>query len=222
MTADDLISDLVRDLEPVTPLPPPGSRALRWTLATVVASGLVIGVFGVRPDMVLASATIPFQAHMSLLVLTALTAAVAALTLAVPGEDLSRWRRALPVLATMTWGLWLAAQVLLAAAGDAAALHIDAGWHCITLAMAVGAVPAAMLFRMVSRGAVLDGRKAAMFAGLAGAGVGAIGVELICPKIAPMHLIVWHAVPALTFTVTAGLAGASALRALHADGAPLS
>jgi len=221
MTADDLISELVRDLEPVTPLPPPGTRALRWTLAAVVTGGLVIGVFGVRPDIVLASATIPFQAHMSLLALAALTAALAALTLAVPGEDLSQWRRALPVLAAMTWGVWVAAELGLAvAAGAATALHIDRGWHCITLAMAVGAVPAALLFWMVSRGAVLDGRKAAMFAGLAAAGVGALGVEIICPKIAPMHLFVWHVAPVLAWTVIAAVAGASALKSTTSSRVP--
>lgn len=223
MTADDLILSLVRDLEPVTPLASPAVRAWRWAFAALVGGGLAVGLLGVRPDIAWAATTVAFQAHSSLLLLATLTAAVAALMMAVPGELVRPWRRAVPALAIVTWIAWLIAELGIAvSAGAAEAWRIDAGWHCIWLALAVGVVPGTTLFWMIGRGAALDLRQAAMFAGLAGAGVGALGVEFICPKIAPMHLIVWHAVPALTLTVIAGVAGASALRVLHADKTPLS
>ena len=61
---------------------------------------------------------------------------------------------------------------------------------------------------MVARGATLDTRRAIAYAGLAAAGVGALGVQITCPKLAPMHLLVWHLGPALALPVAAAVAGA--------------
>lgn len=46
------------------------------------------------------------------------------------------------------------------------------------------------------------------FAALAAGGVGALGVELTCPKTDAMHLLIWHAGPIVALPVVAAVAGA--------------
>ena len=202
MTVDDLISGLVRDLKPVNPLAPPMVRAGQWGLIAVPAVALALAMTGVRSDVARAAATIQFQAHTVLLLLATAMAAAAALVLAVPGERLIPWRARAPLLAAAAWGAWLAAELWVAAVGPTVgALTIDNGWGCVGKALAFDLVPGVALFTMMRRGAALDVRRAAMFAGLAVVGIGALGLEFACPKVAPMHLMVWHAAPALAVTL---------------------
>ena len=63
MTTDDVVSALVRDLRPVTPLPAPGVRAWQWGLVAAVSGGLAVAAFGLRPDITRAAATLNFRAH---------------------------------------------------------------------------------------------------------------------------------------------------------------
>ncbi len=74
--------------------------------------------------------------------------------------------------------------------------------------MTVAMVPGIALFVMVGRGASVESRRAVMFAGVASAGVGALGVEFTCPKTDALHLLVWHAGPVVAIPLTAVLAGA--------------
>ena len=46
-----------------------------------------------------------------------------------------------------------------------------------------------------------------IFAGLAAAAVGALGVELTCPMTSPTHLLLWHAGPVAAAVVLAAVWG---------------
>lgn len=208
MTTDDVVSTLVRDLKPVAPLPAPGVRAWYWSLVASVSGGLAVAVFGLRPDIAGAAGTISFQAHTMFLVLATVLASGAALALAIPGERLSRVRRSAPIAAAVAWAAWLLAELAGAVGGSSAAWAIDSGWGCVAKAITMAAIPGAALLIMIARGAPVDARQALMFAALAAAGVGGLGVEFTCPKTAAMHLLVWHFGPVLVLPVVAALAGA--------------
>ncbi|MGH9199972.1 MAG: NrsF family protein, partial [Vicinamibacterales bacterium] len=173
-----------------------------------VGGGLVVAFLGLRPDFVIAAGTLAFQAHTTLVAVAMVMAARAALVLAVPGEELTSWRGWTPIAAVAGWALWLSSELGAAATGSAAAWTVDAGWGCVAKSIATAAAPGAALFVMLSRGATLDLYRSVMFAALASAGVGALGVEFLCPKIEAMHLIVWHLGPVMVWPVAAGLAGA--------------
>lgn len=213
MTVDDVISQVVRDLKPVAPLSLPGVRAWSWGLVALTGGALVVVMMmGVRADLARVATTLTFQAHAVLMLLATVMAAVAALVLAVPGERLSSWRLWAPLAAVVAWGVWLIIDLDLATARSAEASMIDSGWGCIVKALIVEALPGAVLWMMIGRAAALDVRRTLMFAGLATAGIGALGVQFACPKTATMHLLVWHAGPVLALTAIAALAGAPILR----------
>lgn len=215
MATNDLIDSLVRDLEPVSPLPLPAIRLGRWGAASVALVAASVAVLGRRGDFGTAVFTQPFQAHVAFLVLAAVSSAAAALALAIPGEPVGRWRRAAPAVALGAWLAWLAGELMpLAAAGEAA--WPAAGWGCVAKAFTIGATPGLILAVMVGRGAPGDVRATVTFAALAAAAVGALGVELTCPLDGPMHLLLWHAGPVMVVVLLAALFGRAAFAAFAA------
>ncbi|MDP3717414.1 MAG: NrsF family protein [Acidobacteriota bacterium] len=206
MATNDVIDALVRDLEPVSPLPLPSVRLRRWLMASVAVGAASVAVLGRRGDLATSVFAQPFQAHVALLVLAAVSSAAAALALAIPGEPVDRWRRAAPAIALGAWLAWLAGELMpLAAAGGAA--WPEAGWGCVAKAFAIGATPGLLLAIMVGRSAPGDVRATVTFAALAAAAVGALGVELTCPLDGPMHLLLWHAGPVMAVVLSAAVFG---------------
>lgn len=215
MATDDLIDSLVRDLEPVSPLPLPSVRLWRWLAASVALVAAAVAVLGRRGDLDIAIFAQPFQAHVLLLALAALTSAAAALTMAIPGETVQSWRRVVPAVALGAWLAWLASEVLpLAAAGGAA--WPAAGWGCVAKAFAIGVSPGLILAAMIGRSAPGDARATVTFVAMAAAAVGSLGVELTCPLDGPMHLLLWHAGPVVVTVLLTGLFGRAAFAAFAA------
>ena len=212
MATKDLINDLVRDLEPVAPLPLPVVRLSRWIGASAVAVAATVAVLGRRGDLGSAVFGQPFQAHALFLILAAVSSAGAALAMAIPGEPLRPWRRVAPGLALGAWVAWLASELMpLAASGGAS--WPAAGWGCVAKAFAVGVTPGLMMAVMVGRAAPGDVRGTVTFAALAAAAVGALGVELTCPLDGAMHLLLWHAGPVMVVVLLAGVFGRAAFAA---------
>ncbi len=207
MATNDLISNLVRDLRPVQPLPLPQVRLAQWGLVAVPATAIVMAAIGPRVDLPAAAATLSFQAHSALLLMAAATSAVAALALAVPGEQVGHWRRFAPVAAALAWGAWLSGELLVFAASGQEIWPIASGVGCVAKAFAFGVTPGVVLTIMLGRGAPGDARATMVFAGLAAAAVGALGVELTCPLTSPTHLLLWHAGPVVAAVMVAAAFG---------------
>lgn len=215
MATNDLIDDLVRDLEPVTPLPLPSVRLWRWAGAAVAAVAATVAILGRRGDLGAALSTLPFQAHAMFLILAAVSSAGAALAMAIPGERVGGWRRAAPALALGAWVVWLAGELLpLAAAGGLT--WPAAGWGCVAKAFAIGVTPGVAMAVMVGRAAPGDARSTVTFAALAAAAVAALGVELTCPLDGATHLLLWHAGPVIVVVLLAALFGRAAFAAFAA------
>ncbi len=215
METNELITGLVRDLEPVSPLPLPRIRLWRWLLASVAVSAAAVAVIGSRGDITPTLFAQPLHAHVAFLLLAAVSSAAAALALAIPGETVDTWRRSAPVVAMGAWLAWLAGELMpLAAAGGAA--WPAAGWGCVAKSFGIGVTPGLVLAVMVGRSAPTDVRETVTFAALAAAAVGALGVELTCPLDGPMHLLLWHAGPVMAVVLLAALFGQTAFVAFAA------
>ena len=208
MTTDEVVSTLIRDLKPVSPLPTPNVRAWTWGAMVAGAGGAAAAVLGLRPDLAHAATTLNFQAHTTSLLLATALASGAALLLAIPGERLARARQVAPIAAAGGWVAWLLVELASAVGRSPAAWTIDFGWGCVAKAMTIAALPGATLLLMVARGAPVEVRRAVTLAALASAGVGALGVEVTCPKTDAMHLLVWHAGPMVALPLVAAVAGA--------------
>ncbi|MFM8534658.1 MAG: NrsF family protein, partial [Acidimicrobiia bacterium] len=145
----------------------------------------------------------------------ALGSAGVARAAAGPGAPRGGGPRAPPLLAVVGWWLWLAAEVRWLAVGSEL-WPVTEGWGCVAKAMFVGFVPAAVLTAMIARAAPQDLRRTCLFAGLAAAAVGALGVEVTCPMNSPTHLLVWHGGPVMMTVVLVTLIAALATRGFGA------
>ena len=203
MATDDVIANLVRDLQPVRPLPLPRVRFAQWGLVAVPVMAIVMAAIGPRIDLVAAAATWSFQAHSTLLVLAAASSALAALALVVPGEPAGLWRRWSPVAAVASWTAWLFGELVVFAASGQELWPIPSGAGCVAKAFAFGITPGIALTIMLGRGAPADARATMVFASLATAAAGALGAELTCPLTSPNHLLLWHAGPVVAAVLAA-------------------
>ncbi|MEO7158076.1 MAG: NrsF family protein [Vicinamibacterales bacterium] len=208
MTSDEMVSALVSDLRPVSPLRHPAVRAGRWLLVAVVGGTLAVLAYGVRPDWRAVGVTPEFLIQTGLLVMATVVAAAGSLTLAVPGERLSLVRRAAPVAAVAAWAAWLAIDV-----GMSTGLVIDNGWGCVGKAISIAAIPGVALLVMVARGAPIETLRALTLAALAAAAVGAIGVGMACPNVDAAHLLMWHVSPVIALPGAAALIAAPLVEA---------
>lgn len=207
MATDELIASLVRDLRPVRPLPVPQVRLAQWGLVAVATLVMVTAGLGARFNLLASLATLPFQAHAFLLLLVTLSAAIAALAMAVPGEQIGRWRRLAPVAAGLAWTAWLLGELwVFAAQGHSLSPGME-GVGCVAKAFAFSVAPGIVFTIMLGRGLPGDTRTTMVFAALAAAAVGALGVELTCPLTNPSHLLVWHGGPVVAAVLAAWVVG---------------
>lgn len=196
METKDVISELVRDLHPVSPLPPPPVRLVRWTMIAAVCAVTVLMMLGLRTDLaVVAANSVSFWMHLLLLGVAVASSAGVALALAIPGEPPAGLIRTAPVVALAAWIAWLAAELVTFESTGRPLWPVAPGWGCVGKAFAVAALPGAVLALMVSRGSSMNVRGAVTFASLAAAAIGALGVQISCPINDPTHLLFWHAGP---------------------------
>lgn len=207
MATDELIANLVRDLEPVQPLPLPHVRVVRWGMVAAAVTAVVAMVIGLRTDLAVATAGWSFQVHAGLLTVAAITSAMAALTLVIPGEPFGALRQWAPVAAITAWAVWLVAELAVFVANGQPLWPIPSGVGCVAKAVAFGLVPGLALITMLGRGAPGSTRATMVFAGLAVAAVGAVGVELTCPLSSPTHILLWHAGPVMVAVLVAWAVG---------------
>lgn len=205
MDTNELIAQLVTDLRPVRRLVSPASRAAIWLAVALV--GVLIGLmyFGMRRDIFEASRSVAFLVRVALLAATLWLAILTCLRLSVPGADPRAWARWWPIVAI--------GGVLAVGAGELAyALLLgDAGspfrsGPCVRKVAVAGTIPAVAAIVMIRQGAALEPQWTSMLGLLAAGAAGALTAELACPIDEPMHMFVWHLVPAVMVAL-AGLGG---------------
>jgi hypothetical protein len=162
---------------------------------------------GARGDLVAVVWRPEFQVKSVLLLVTAISAAVGALLVSVPGAERSAAVRWLPVAVVTALLLWIGGELWAAAAAGTVNWGIGAAWGCVAQILAVGLVPGAVLFVMVRRAAPLRGVWAGLLALVAMGAVGALGTSAICPSDRSMHVLVWHVLPLLAVGAVGAAAG---------------
>jgi hypothetical protein len=137
---------------------------------------------------------------------TALSAAVAAFALTVPGADRKwLWLPAIPLaiwLATLGKGClddWLTY--------GAAGLRLRPDFDCLLPMIAIGAIPAIAMIVMLRRGAPLYPRPSLALGTLATAAVANFGLRLFHIGDVSIMVLVWHFGYFLILVTVAGLAG---------------
>lgn len=205
MLTEDLIRQLVSDGQPIRRLRPVAIRALGWLVLALASLGGVMLMMGVRRDLGDAVDGFDFAVEAALLIVTALSAAVGALVVSIPGAERTKLVRWVPIVAAAATVLWAVGEVVFASSIGAPMGRLTFAWHCVYKTASVAAVPSLALFVMVRHAAPLRAAWAGALAILATAAVGVLGANIICPNDRPIHMLLWHAAPLMLF---AGLGAA--------------
>lgn len=205
MQTEELIRELARDAPPVRRLRPVALQTLGWLVLAVASLGIVALLSGVRRDLGEAVDQAGFAVEAALLIVTALSAAVGALLVSIPGAERTRLVRWVPVMAGAASILWVAGELAMESSAGAPAGRLSLSWACIYKTASVAAVPSIALFAMVRYAAPLRAAWAGFLAVLATAAVGVLGANIICPNDCPLHMLLWHAGPLM---LLAGLGAA--------------
>jgi len=191
----------------------------RWGLIGGAALATTI-VMGIRHDWAAAMVSWPVIGHTAVLAAVAGSGAWAAIRLATPGEALPRaagW----PIAFGVIWLAWMGVDLALAGASGTLS-QAGFGWRCIVRAIVGAAIPGAVLLVMVRRAMPLMAMPAAVALAASTAAAGGLAAEWMCPNMASMHMLVWHAAPVLAVVVSATIfAGALVGHFASASHAPL-
>ena len=198
----DLIAPLSTSLRPVVPVPLPIAQLRRWGVIGGAALVATI-VMGIRHDWATAMVAWPVIGHTAVLALVAGSGAWAAIRLATPGEALPR-AAAWPIVLSLIWLAWMAVDVALA--GTAGTLtQVGFGLNCIGRAVLGAAVPGTVLLIIVRRAMPLMATPAAVALAASTAAIGGLAAEWMCPNMAAVHMLIWHAAPVLVVVVAAAI-----------------
>jgi hypothetical protein len=199
VSTEDLIQWLASDLQPVRRLQPVAIRVAGWFVVALAALGLVMVLMGVRRELGDAVDRTDFAIEAALLIVTAVSAAVGALLMSIPGAERARLVRLLPIVAGSATVLWALGEQLIASAMGAPTGRLTFAWHCVYKTASVAAIPSVVLFVMIRRAAPLHTARTGFLAMLATAAVGVLGANIICPNDRPLHMLLWHAAPLMLF-----------------------
>jgi hypothetical protein len=215
MDTNALIQELANSAAPVQRLSAPWARMLLWLAVSVPFLTAVIWLMmpsGVTPAAIVDPR---FLVEEVILLVTALTAALAAFTSVVPGYD--RGILLVPLLPLAVWlaslgeGCW---RNWVAFGSTGLTLRPD--WDCLPPAILIGIVPAIAMVMMLRRGAPLLPRVSIALGALAVAALANLGLRLFHVGDASVMVLVWHLGGAAALAGVGALAGRRVLYWRHA------
>jgi hypothetical protein len=203
---EGLIERLAEIREPARPLAPPWRRTANWLAFAVPSIVLVVAVMSPRPDLIAKVGDARFLIEQTGALLTALTAAVAAFAITVPGFE--RRVLLLPVIPAVAWLGTLTQGCLrdwIEFGADGLSLQPD--WSCFPSIVLVGSVPAVAIAIMLRRGAPLRPHATTALGGLAAAGLGDFGLRFFHTQDASLMVVVWQVGTVVILSALAAMAG---------------
>ena len=204
MKAEELITCLTADAASVKRLAPPMRLAAYWLIASIIQAALVVSYLGLRPDITERLSEPHFLFETGAAVATAMFAAVAAFCAGCPGRPL--WERFAPVLPISAWLMFLVYGYR-SAGDEAGLLRLPADPLCLPFIVAVGFLPAMLIFWMIRRGAPLAPTSTAALASLAAAALGAAGLRLFHPQDESIMILIWQCGSVLVLTLAGAVIG---------------
>lgn len=206
LDTDALIDRLAGDAEPVRRVRPVWMRVALWLCLAVPPLVVVIAVHGVAGGAMAVMHDTRLLVEQAATLLTAVTAAAAALASTIPGVD-RRWLW-LPVVPLAVWLLAIGKGCIdqwIQFGPEGLVVHAD--FDCFFPMLLVAAVPAATMLVMVRRGAPVMPRKTLCLGALATAAFVAFGLRLFHPGDASIMILVWHGGMVAVVSAAGAIAG---------------
>jgi len=203
---DALIARLTREAAPIRPMAHPLRRAAVWALVALAFGAAMVWAIGPRPDLAERLTDGRFLLEQGAALATGIAAAVAALSLTIPGAPMLL--RLLPVVPGTIWIGTLSLGCLRDwAQMGADGLRITPDPACFGYIALTGSLPALVLLLMLRRGVPLAPRWTTLLAALAAAGIGNFALRLFHMQDAALMVLVWQVGSVAILALLAGLAG---------------
>jgi len=212
MRTDDLIVGLVAELKPARTGGPTWLLALALCAGVMMASGLMLGWLGLRPDLAIAMAAGPFWMKATYTLILAYLGFLLAERTGRPGARVAPLI-ALVLLPVAVMALVGAIQTLQAPAALRLSLFLGSSyavcpWFIVALAIPILVAVLIGLRRMAPTRLVLSGALAGLLAGAARASV----YGLHCTESSALFVACWYTLGIAVTTVLGALCGRFALR----------
>lgn len=198
---DNLINDLADDLEPVSRISHPILRALPWFFVSLIYTGVVVYLVGLRPDWyakLTQDAGFIFEIKAASLI--GLSALLCSSFLAVPDMRGQKWMLAVPSTILGVFSLWMLSRCITEGV-YMPQMHWD---HCFTEAILMTFVPAVFMMFMARVGTTTRPIMMSFCNMMAIASVGYIGLRFTCMVDTVGHACFYHLFP---FLVLGGILG---------------
>lgn len=200
--SDDLISELVRDLQPVKRLRSPARRTIQFACLAVTALAAAVVFGALRADLAAKLRDPSYLAESGLLFVLFGGATFAALRSGVPGAKLG----------SASWLVGLAASAWLPIVGahyhaPPGGIDLASGLACLRRTLALGALPACGLFAMMRRSAPLEAGISGSLVMISAGALAVLGTRVLCAKDDAMHVLAWHIAPVGLFALLGWFVG---------------
>lgn len=189
-STDDLITRLAQDGAPVRLLAPVAQRAGAWVLLALGFAAAMVWAIGPRPDLAERLNDMRFVTEQAGALLTAIAAAITALTLTIPGKS-PGWRF-LPVLPAMFWLGTLGHNFATDLRVTTQPLIFVPDLQCFFLIALIGSLPVVLLVAMLRQGAPLAARLTMAMATLAAGALGNFALRFFHMQDAALMILVWQ------------------------------
>lgn len=206
MKTDLLVEALVAGLTPVRRISPPWRRLVWWLAISVPAVGLVVWMFGLRPDLLRHLGQTNFLLYEAAALLTGVVGAYAALCAGLP--DQPSWKSWLPIAPLALWVGTLGHQCLdvLLRLGPAG-LTLTSDAMCLPAIAIGGVVPAITMVLLLRQSRQFRATPACLCGALAAAAFSAAVLRLYHTEDAALMVLVWQLGSVALFTLLAGAMG---------------
>jgi len=200
---DDLIRELSASSQPVERLPNPWIRLLYWIAGSVIYACGVAYFLNITPSSCSHATGTWFWSCTAVLAAMLISGGAMAMMLSIPGWLKRPGLGWLPVVFFVGWIV-----VLMTAWSLVPGCQAGSGKSCATETGLLGIPPGLLLAWMVRKGAPVNRVPSGMICGLVAGAFGALIAQFSCSNLDPLHMLVWHGIPAGAVT----LAGAFGLR----------
>lgn len=207
-TTDKLISQLASDGAKTTKAFSPWALFACWMASALASVVLVLMLLGVREDLDAVLYTNTFLTEVVLLLALSASAGLAAVWLSYPDMLQQDFMRYPPLVFLAGLAAFYGHQLAIAPID---AIHMR-GVECTICVIAFSAMPTIFALWLMRRNASTRPRQGGAAALLAGVSLGCLGLRFCEAQASISHLIVWHYVPLLAFTLLGTYAGRRFLR----------
>jgi hypothetical protein len=197
-TTDELIASLAKEAAPAVKPVTPSRLLIQWLGVCAFYAVIIVALYGLRADMPQMLASPEFILEMFLLAALIVTTGLASAALSFPDRFQRQWMTVLPAVPFFAFAILLYVSWVAAASVPQEVAH---GIECLLCITLYSLLPAGYMLHMLRRQASTHYYLLGGSMMLAAGSFGCLLLRLIEPANSMLHLITWHYLPLVAFSM---------------------